>query len=198
MRYEFFARPDDLERIYPGITERSKFVYLEDVDVYFTDSSGQPMVQKQTVESIWEPPAPVWQINEWLSVIIDGDRVVGFYTGEIHKDSLGRRFSMRSNIEISPEKRGRGLCKEFAQFTYASILKLSVSYICINIGSLLETGACRCYMRAAQSLGLNTFASQSRKTGYQLRPVEDCNLGGLDYLIFTPLARLDQTMIDQA
>jgi hypothetical protein len=153
--------------------------------------------RKVKVERTWKPYHILWQDHEWLSLLMEEERIIGFYRGESYEDDLERRYSTHSNIQVSPEFRGRGLCKNFAQFTYDKLLtELSISYISINVASTLPTGACRCYVRAAKDLGLYTFGAFAWEDEYLLREVEDCNLGDLDFLIFTFLPGVDETMIE--
>lgn len=155
------------------------------------------MVRRVGVEHIWKPYHLLWEENEWLSLLIEGEKIIGFYRGETYNDDLGRKYSTHSYITISPQQRGRGLCEDFARFTYDKLFSLmEVEYISIIVASKIKTGACRCYMRAAKSLGLNTFAEFAYNGVYRLRKVEDCNQGGLSQLIFTFLPRVDEVMIE--
>lgn len=221
MRYEFFIGPLNLEEIYPGIVERSSFFYTEDYYVYYALRNGKEVrvlphgtgwkilgreeyldehepvqSRKMLIEHVWEPPGILNQ-GEWLSLLIEGDKIIGSYIGEVNKDSLGRRHSIHSSIKINPQYQGRGLCRGFAQFSYGKLLsEFAVDYICIAVVSTFEEGACRCYIRAAKNLGLYTFGSLGGEENYLYREIEDCNLGFLDDLIFTVAPELDEVMIE--
>jgi hypothetical protein len=147
----------------------------------------------------WTPTIKVREENEWLSIMVDKGKIIGSYDGNVRTDSLERKFSSESFINISPEYQGKGLCREFALFTYERLLSVyQVDYIALVVASMIGAGACRCYMRAAKDLGLYTYASTTLGKGeaYVYREVEDCDRQDLDFLIFSFLPSMDDVMAE--
>nr|WIL03263.1 hypothetical protein Cbor_146 [Cedratvirus borely] len=228
MHYEFFTGRFDLEKVYPGLEDRSVYEYTEPktlfyviyrgreipvlqreegwypverngkVQRYLSQSKPEILSREKTVSYVWDVDVYLERDNEWLSLLMHEDKVIGYYKGIFLVDKRGKRFSTNSFITISPEYQGRGLCKGLASFTYERLVNiLSIDYIVITISSSIGAGACRCYIRAAKDLGLYTFGSFSYTSGYSLRDVNDCNLQGLDYLIFSVEPSVDRVVTER-
>ncbi|SPN79360.1 Hypothetical protein BRZCDTV_296 [Brazilian cedratvirus IHUMI] len=224
MRYEFFTGPFHLrdkeliarsEYIHPEQMtnyyifregRREEVSYYDgrwhswrldrDVDSFIEKENPKVFSVTSMVQAKWKPVTNLEKNNSWLSIMVDNRKIVGFYQGYIAEDEKGRRVSYRSYISISPEYQGRGLCRELASFTYEKLLyTLRVDYIIITVSSKLSSGACRCYVKAAKDLTLNTFGSREEEYDYQYREVEDCNLGDLKFLIFTFSEDIDEIMV---
>ncbi|SOB74366.1 hypothetical protein BQ9231_00483 [Cedratvirus lausannensis] len=227
MRYEFFVGPIDLEERYPELVSNSTYLYPEKITNYYIIYNGQrarvesyrgkwysadlndevnAFIKRERpkvfsvdyiVQGKWSPTVKMGTKGNWLSVMIDQNKIIGFYEGHVLEDELERKLSLQSYISISPEYQGKGLCREFATFTYERLLSVyKVDYIIITVASTLGSGACRCYVRAAKDLGLYTFGSRSQEHEYLYREVEDCNLGDLEFLVFSLLPGVDQVMTE--
>ncbi|QIN54269.1 putative acyl-CoA N-acyltransferase [Cedratvirus kamchatka] len=156
-----------------------------------------PILSKTTIiQNFWQPYNEPQGEDDWISFLFDQNRIIGYYKGTVYLDALGRRFSTDSYISISPEYQGRGLCKGLAQFSYDKLVTLlQVDYIVITVASVIESGACRCYVRAAKDLGLRTFGSFANSyADYKFIEIVDCNVIGLDHLIFS-FTPLDEIMV---
>nr|WIL03189.1 hypothetical protein Cbor_148 [Cedratvirus borely] len=232
MRYYFYKGPVNLKERYPELVSNSTYYYpVEEVTHYVlyqgqreqvVEYRGQawysvngneevdtfvqrerPQVFTTTVisDQQWKPTLKVGG-NEWLSIMVDKGKIIGSYDGHVYKDSLGRKFSSESFISISPEHQGRGLCREFALFTYERLLSVfNLEYITLVVASMIGAGACRCYVRAAKDIGLYTYGRtsygghQGERDEYLYIEVQDCASGDLDFLIFTFAPGVDETMI---
>lgn len=86
----------------------------------------------------------------------------------------------------------KGLCKSFARDKL--LTELSVNYISISITSALPARVYCFHVRAAKSIYIWCFFLREGK--YLLREAEDCNLGDLDFLIFTFPPKADETVIE--
>ncbi|SPN79057.1 Acyl-CoA N-acetyltransferase, partial [Cedratvirus Zaza IHUMI] len=53
--------------------------------------------RKVKVEQTWKPYHILWQDYEWLSLLMEEDKIIGFYRGETYEDDLGRRYSKISD-----------------------------------------------------------------------------------------------------
>ena len=220
MRYEFFVGPIDLRQRFPELVANSTYSFpLELIDYYvvyqgqrvrvfgygerwhsaskevnsFIDRERPEIISvNRVVQGKWQPTT---ETDGWISIMVEGNKIIGSYSGKIYMDQLDRKYSSNSSIDISPEYRGRGLCKEFAFFTYRGLVNLlHTDYILIRVNSTIGAGACRCYIRAAKDLGLNTFGSRSEEYEYPRRQVKDCSLDDLDFLIFTTSEEADEIM----
>ncbi|SPN79373.1 Hypothetical protein BRZCDTV_303 [Brazilian cedratvirus IHUMI] len=219
MHYEFFVGPIDLRQRFPELVANSTYLFpLTFTDYYvmyqgrrtqvynygerwysaskevnaFMDNERPEIISvDRVVQGKWEPNT---ETNGWISIMVEENKIIGSYYGGIYVDQLGRNYSSNSSIDISPEYRGRGLCREFAFFTYQHLVDLfHMDYILVRVDSTIGAGACRCYVRAAKDLGLRTFGSLSEEHEYLYREVQDCNLGDLKFLIFTTL-KVDEVM----
>ncbi len=100
----------------------------------------------------------------WLSFLIDVERnaVVGTYSGFVEVDGRGYRYSRGSFIELHPDYRGRGLCRDFARYSYSEAAVLyDISYFKIKVGAIEQVGACRCYTQAAMDIGFSVYLDSS-------------------------------------
>lgn len=227
MHYEFFVGPVNLEERYPELVSNSTYLYPEKITNYYIIYKGQrtrvesyrgkwysadlngeitAFLNRERpelfsvdyiVQGKWSPTVKMETKGNWLSIMIDQNKIIGFYEGHVLEDELGRKLSLQSYISISPEYQGKGLCREFATFTYERLLSIfQVNYIIITVASTLGAGACRCYVRAAKDLALYTFGSRSQEHEYLYREVEDCNLGDLEFLVFSLSPGVDQVMTE--
>ena len=163
----------------------------------------------------WEPVTYTDE-DSWSCFMVDQNNIVGFYTGSIEEDSLGRKYTSNSFVGIRPDYRGRGLCRELARFTYDNLIKqVGVGYIVTKVDSNIGAGASRSYMRAAKDLGLSTYGYCSDQGDedenllfgcYQaLEESEDCDRGKnrfslpsyLDNLVFSTY-ELDKVMVESS
>nr|WIL03584.1 hypothetical protein Cplu_143 [Cedratvirus plubellavi] len=134
MHYEFFTGPLDLEKVYPGLFQRSIYFYNvqeeynyikykgreivvvkhddlgwlcvscnEEVQEYVQNSQPSVLTRKVNREDVWRPYAEPGGEGDWLSLLFDQGKIIGFYKGSIYLDNLGRRFSSHSFINISPQ-----------------------------------------------------------------------------------------------
>ncbi|SPN79375.1 Acyl-CoA N-acyltransferase [Brazilian cedratvirus IHUMI] len=167
----------------------------KDTDSYIQRNRPEVFTEERIMEESWLPTSEVEGDGSWLSILVEGGKIIGSYAGHVYIDELGRRFSKGSFITISPEYQGRGLCREFATFTYERLLSVyQVDYIAIFVASTIGAGACRCYIRAAQDLGLYVFG---KGENYIIAKPEDCQTRDLDSLIFSIFPILDEVMINQ-
>nr|WIL04645.1 acyl-CoA N-acetyltransferase [Cedratvirus duvanny] len=226
MHYEFFVGPIDLEERYPELVSNSTYLYPERMTTHYIIYNGQrarvesyrgkwysadlndeinAFIKRErpklfsedyVVQGKWSPTVKRGE-GSWLSIMVHDNKIIGSYEGRVLEDELGRGFSLDSYITISPEYQGRGLCREFVAFTYERLLSVyKVDYIIITVSSKIGAGACRCYVRAAKDLGLYTYGSRSQEHEYLYREVEDCNLGDLEFLVFSLLPGVDQVMTE--
>ncbi|QIN54270.1 acyl-CoA N-acetyltransferase [Cedratvirus kamchatka] len=228
MRYYFYKGPINLKERYPELVTSSTFIYPveevtyyvlyqgkregvvkyegrwhsvngnEDVDALIQRERPKVFYMTMVSDNMWKPTTKIKE-KQWLSIMVDKGKIIGSYDGYVHTDSLGRRFSSESFISISPQYQGKGLCREFALFTYERLLSVcNVDYIALVVASTIGAGACRCYMRAAKDLGLYTFASTTlgKAKTYLYREVEDCSLQDLDFLVFSFLPAMDDVMTE--
>lgn len=190
--------------LYPGAqgTRKVEVIRIEEkwesmimdreVDAYIQRNQPDVFSEQRILEESWIPTPEVEGIDSWLSIMVEGGKIIGSYTGDVYMDKLGRRFSKDSFITISPEYHGRGLCREFATFTYERLLSVyRVDYIIIFVASTIGAGACRCYIRAAKDLGLYVFGKGEE---YAYAEPEDCQLRDLESLIFSISPVLDEIM----
>lgn len=191
--------------LYPGSQglERAEVVLTNDdiwepmmidrkVDEYIQRNQPEVFTEENVLQQTWFPTSEVEGPDSWLSIMVEGGKIIGSYAGHVRSDELGRRFSKGSFITISPEYQGRGLCREFATFTYERLLSVYlVDYIIIFVASTIGAGACRCYIRAAKDLGLYVFGKGEEYT--HVEP-EDCQTYDLYSLIFSFSPVLDEVM----
>ncbi|SHO33205.1 Acyl-CoA N-acyltransferase [Cedratvirus A11] len=178
MRHEFFVGPVNLEERYPELVSNSTYFYPEKITNYYIIYNGQrarvesyrgkwysadlneevnAFIKRERpklssvdyiVQGKWSPTVEKGE-GSWLSIMVHDNKIIGSYEGRVLEDELGRGFSLDSYISISPEYQGKGLCREFATFTYERLLSVfQVDYIIITVASTLGAGACRCYVRA--------------------------------------------------
>ncbi|SHO33206.1 Acyl-CoA N-acyltransferase [Cedratvirus A11] len=171
-----------------------------EVDSYIERTNPQAFLGEKVYEESWVPDHKTKGDDGWLSIMVQEGKIIGSYVGRVYTDDLGRKFSRKSFITISPEYEGRGLCREFATFTYERLLSVyKVDYIVILVASTIRAGACRCYVRAAKDLGLYVFGKSppsdtSGRQEYVYAEPEDCQLYDLESLIFTIHPVLDEVM----
>nr|WIL02739.1 hypothetical protein Cbor_147 [Cedratvirus borely] len=137
MHYKFFTGPLDLEKVYPGLFQRSIYFYNvqeeynyirykgreivvvkhddlgwlcvscnEEVQEYvqsFQPSTLPVFTRKVNREDVWRPFFEPEEEGDWLSLLFDQGKIIGFYKGSIYLDNLGRKFSSHSFINISPQ-----------------------------------------------------------------------------------------------
>jgi hypothetical protein len=170
MRYEFFIGPVDLKQRFPELVANSTYLFpLELIDYYvvyqgqrvrvfghderwysaskevnsFIDRERPEIISvNRVVQGTWKPTT---KTDGWISIMVEGNKIIGSYYGEIHMDQLGRKYNSNSSINISPEYRGRGLCKEFAFFTYQGLVNLlHTDYILIRVNSTIGAVVDKC------------------------------------------------------
>lgn len=107
---------------------------------------------RKSIKKIWNanPPQMFNDYFNWISYILDGDMIVGYYHGHVRHDSLKRPYNETSHIVIRPDYQGRGLCRNFSKYTYDQIVQLYV-------WSKVPIYACRCYVQAALELGFRVY-----------------------------------------
>lgn len=145
-------------------------------------------VQAEEVEKrrVWRPVEELFEEDQWLALMVDGEAIVGFYFGEVFPDDLDRRYSTHSYLNIRPDYRGQGLCRPFAQFAYDKTTRnLQVSYFCITVATDETSGVCRCYVRAARNLDYQVYGDFGEiYPEFEQIEVEDCNSEKMKFLIF--------------
>lgn len=167
-----------------------------EIDLYIQENQPEVFSEQRTSEQNWIPTSEAEGLGSWLSILVEKGKIIGSYAGYVYTDRLGRRYSSNSYITISPEYQGRGLCREFATFTYERLLSVfEADYIVVFVASMIGAGACRCYVRAAQDLGLYVFGKGEQD--YALVEPEDCQSQDLDSLIFSISPILDEVMVNR-
>lgn len=169
MHYEFFVGPIDLKKRFPELVANSTYFFSlrltdyyvvyqgqrvqvynygerwysanKEVNVFIDRERPEIISVDRVVQGKWEPTT---ETNGWICIMVEGNKIIGSYSGGIYTDQLGRYYSSGSSINISPEYRGRGLCKRFSSSAYKRLINLlHVDYILIRVSSTIGAGACR-------------------------------------------------------
>jgi len=150
------------------------------------------ITQENATTEIWKPKSPPLGQNTWVSLMVDKslNKIIGTYKGAFYEDSKHRRYSGKQYLEISPQYRGKGLCTNFAKYTYDQLGNTQgenaplAAYLCLVIGASEKVAACRCYTAAALSLGFTVYSTEG-----PLQSKENCTVYDSDtvwHMIIVP------------
>lgn len=144
MQFIFFRGPFILSDGQGDLFNKSKYSIKPVLNPNVTEIDDE--------DNVWIPNNYLHHRFQYMNIFIDTEKqyIIGYYIGEVFRDTQKRIFSSHSYITLRPDYRNKRLCTPFAENTYLTVIKeMKAEYFIIYNQAVNKENANRSYVRAA-------------------------------------------------